>query len=109
MNSDKFTFAVDSSPQQPGNVYLSLIMVQGELQPEIAELTLSSYRFRPATWTTSNPSPVPLASAQIPAFTQTASKHPNHPTQKWGFLLIKAMGTDAFFDKCLVKSLLSYS
>lgn len=49
INSDPFTFAADSSPQQSGDVYLSLIMVQGELQPEIAELTLSSYRPRPAS------------------------------------------------------------
>lgn len=74
INSDTFTFAADSSPQQSGDVYLSLIMVQGELQPEIAELTLSSYRFRPATWKASNPSPMPLASAQLPAFAQAAAE-----------------------------------
>lgn len=43
-------------------------MVQGELQPEIAELSLSSYRPRPAAWMASSPSPAPLASAQLPVF-----------------------------------------
>lgn len=88
-NSDKFTFSVDSSPQQPGNVYLSLIMVQGELQPEIAELTLSSYRFRPAAWKASNPSPVLLASAQLPAFIRRAAEHPAGAAQEWAFLYDK--------------------
>lgn len=97
MNSDRFTFAVDSSPQQPGNVYLSLIMVQGELQPEIAELTLSSYRLRPATWMASSPSPVPLASAQLPAFTRVASKHAPLTAQKWGFLPDKGDGNRCVF------------
>lgn len=63
-----YTNSADGSPQQPGNVYLSLIMVQGELQPEIAELSLSSYRPRPAAWMASSPSPAPLASAQLPVF-----------------------------------------
>jgi len=96
MNSDKFIFAVDSSPQQPGNVYLSLIMVQGELQPEISELTLSSYRFRPATWKASNPSPVLLASAQLPAFVHMATDIQHVPFKSGLFYLTKAMKTDTF-------------
>lgn len=96
MNSGKFTFVVDSSPQQPGNIYLSLIMVQGELQPEIAELTLSRYRSRPAVWKASNPSPVPLASAQIPAFTQQPRSIQPVPLKSGLFYLITAMGKDAF-------------
>lgn len=109
MNSGKFTFSVDSSPQQPGNVYLALIMVQGELQPEIAELTLSSYRFRPATWKASNPSPVLLASAQLPAFIRTATEHPACATQKWAFLSDNGDESRRISDKRLVKALLSYS
>lgn len=96
MNSGKFTFVVDSSPQQPGNIYLSLIMVQGELQPEIAELTLSRYRSRPAVWKASNPSPVPLAWAQIPAFTQQPQSIQPVPLKSGLFYLITAMGKDAF-------------
>lgn len=108
MNSDEFTSAADSSPQQPGNVYPSLIMVQGELQPEIAELTLSSYSFRPAAWKASNPSPVPLASAQLPAFMGAAAELPGCGIQKWHFLSDKGDKDRCISDKCLLESPLSH-
>lgn len=98
INSDTFTFAADSSPQQSGDVYLSLIMVQGELQPEIAELTLSSYRFRPATWKESNPSPMPLASAQL----LLSCRAQLVPLRSRALSLIKVLGADAFLtNACL--------
>lgn len=74
-------------------------MVQGELQPEIAELTLSSYRFRPATWKASNPSPVPLASAQLPAFIGAATEHPAYAAQKRAFLAGKGDENRCIADK----------
>lgn len=76
-------------------------MVQGELQPEIAELNLSSYSFRPAACKVSDPSPVLLASAQLPAFIWTATEHPACATQKWAFLSDKGDENRCISDKCL--------